>query len=226
MSLTFYKPNSNNKGSLLSVNFIAKTDKTDANGKVVEKGDKSFYFKMVAQTTWDTQNKTGGFKDGNSIVVKISPTEAAGMISAVALNGSLAGSMNQEYVYHDGDKTATTIYFDKHFKKINQGGKWVDSDKQDGFGLRIVKTEKANRDNKSQLAIVLNFAESELFSRYLQDGLNHIFNAFYSEDINRFKAKPVAKPTQEVMATETQENPLDSANNTSESQDSNDDPPF
>lgn len=200
MSITYYKPNSSNKGSLLSVNFSAKTDKV-TDGKL-EKGDKSFYFKLIAQTSWDQTERTGGFKDGKSIVVKMSPTEISGVIYAITRKTTLAAAMNQEYVYHDGEKAATTIYFGPHFKKIKDGDKWVDSDKQDGFGLRVIKTEKANKDNKEQLSITLTPAESELLVNYCRDGLSHIFNAFYSEDVNRAKTpkKDDVKPGETIKA--------------------------
>lgn len=190
--ITYYKPNKNVKGSLLSVNFTAKADKTTGlsdgeNGK----GDKSFYFNFVSQTGWNEKERLGSFKDGKKITVKMSPTEIAGIIYAVDKNTTLAAAMGQEYVYHDGDKTATTIYFAPHFKKIQQDGKWIDSDKQIGFGIRVVKTEKANKENKEQLSIGLTYAETELLINYLKDALTHIFDAFYSENITRLKNSKV-----------------------------------
>ena len=187
MSLTYYKPNSHNKGSLLSVNFSAKADKT-TDGKT-EKGDKSFYFKFIAQTSWDDKEKTGGFKDGKSIIAKMSPTEVAGILAAIARNTTLADMMNQEYIYHDGATSATTIYFNPAFKKIKVDEKWVDLDKQVGFVMRLSKAEKANKDNRESLGITLTYAETELLMEFLKDGLNHIFNALYSEDVSRGQAQ-------------------------------------
>ncbi len=185
--LTYYKPNKSVKGSLLSVNFSAKTDKVE-NDKIL-KGDKSFYLNFVGQTGWNDAERTGSFKDGKKITVKLSPTEVGGILSAINRNTTLATVMGQEYVYHDGEKTATTIYFGPHFKKIQQDGKWVDSENQIGYGIRIVKTEKANKENKDSLSIGLTYAETELLVNYLKDGLGHIFSALYSEDVNRPKAK-------------------------------------
>lgn len=196
MSLSFFKPNKSNKGALLSVNFSAKADKIT--NERLEKGDKSFYLNLVGQTSWNEAERTGGFKDGKKIVVKLSPTEVGGLLAAISKNTTLAAVMGQEYVYHDGDKTATTIYFGPHFKKEKQGEKWVDTTNQVGFGIRVVKTEKANKDNKEQLSVGLTYAESELLVNYLKDGLCHLFTAMYSEDVSRPKKKQEVK--QEVVA--------------------------
>ena|ERR1017187_5488473 len=204
--LTFYKPNKFNKGSLISINFSAKADKIDGDKSV--KGDKSFYFNLVGQTGWNEETKNGTFKDGKKIVVKLSPTEVAGLIAAIKRNTSLAKVMNIEYIYHDGDKTATIIYFEPHFKKEQKGDKWVDTTNQVGFGLRVVKTEKANKENKEQLSIGFTYAETELLVNYLKDGLSHIFNALFSEDVSRPK-KEVEKPKVETKV-EAQPEQVDS----------------
>lgn len=201
--ITYYRPNSANKGSLLSVNFSARPDKVGENS--IDKGDKSFYLSFVAQTSWNAAEKTGSFKDGKKINVKLSPTEAGGIIAAVKRNTTLAAMMGQEYVYHDGDKSATTIYFGPHFKKIKQGDKWVDSDTQIGFGIRVVKTEKANKENKESLSIGLTYAETELLVSYLQDGLTHIFDALFSENISRLKNKGANKKNEVVETAPTEE---------------------
>jgi hypothetical protein len=183
--LTFYKPNKSVKGSLLSINFSAKTDKVE-NDKTV-KGDKSFYLNFVGQSGWNEAERTGSFKEGNKITVKLSLTEAGGILAAISRNTTLASVMGQEYVYHDGEKTATTIYFGPHFKKEKQGEKWVDTTNQVGFGIRVVKTEKANKENKEQLSIVLTHAETELLVNYIKDALCHVFDALFSENITRLK---------------------------------------
>lgn len=201
MSITYYKPNSSGKGALLSVNFTARTDKI-VDGKVTEKGDKSFYFKVVGQTSWDANEKTGGFKDGKQIVVKLSPTEIGGILTAIQKNTTLAAAMNQEYVYHDGSTHATTIYFQPAFKKVQVDGKWVDSDKQTGFGFRVTKTEKANKENKETLGVGLTFAECRLLEEFLIDGLSHYFNAVYSEDIGRNSKPKKAAATKTESKTE------------------------
>jgi hypothetical protein len=113
--------------------------------------------------------------------------------------------MNVKYVYHDGKDSATTIYFGPHFKKEKQGDKWVDTTQQVGFGLRVVKTDKQNKENKDQLSISFTYAETELLARYLEDGLCHIFGAWYAENINRNsekKEKPKKTTTQEEAQSE------------------------
>src|SRR5258705_13543596 len=107
MSLSFFKPNKSNKGALLSVNFSAKADKLFAEespilGTQTLKGDKSFYLNLVGQTSWNESERTGGFKDGKKIVIKLSPTEIGGILYAIQKNLTLAAAMGQEYVYHYG----------------------------------------------------------------------------------------------------------------------------
>lgn len=188
MSYTLFKPNKNNKGALLNINFSAKADTE------TEKGDKSFYFKLVGQTSWDASKNVGSFKDGPYIITKMAPHEVAGIIYAIRNNIALNEAMNTEYVYHDGEDSATIISFSPYFKKTkvedeNGDEKWVDTDRQVGFALRITKKSKSNTDEKVTLGLGFNFAESELLIKYLDDGLTHICDAWFSDDINRAKAK-------------------------------------
>ena len=187
MSLSIFKPNKSNKGAFLNINFSAKADKIS--GKEVEKGDKSFYFKIIGQTSWNDKNKTGGFKDGPSIVAKMSVTEIAGMLYAIKNNVSLNEAMGVEYVYHDGSNSATIVVFSPIFERVKRGNEWVQTEKQKGYGLRLTKKNKSNTEDKLSLGIGFTFAELELLVRFLEDGLGHIFNAMYSEEFSRFKRK-------------------------------------
>ncbi len=197
--MQLYKPNRSVKGSALSINFSAKTDKDG------QKGDKSFYMQLVAQTGWSDETGNGTFKDGKKITCKFAPHEIAGILSAIKRNTTLEDVMGVKYVYHDGETFATTVYFAPHFKKENNGKEWVTTDKQLGFGIRFVKTEKANKENKEQLSIAFNWAETELLALYLQDGLGHIFNSWKADNIARVGKgkKKEEKPTE--SAPESQE---------------------
>lgn len=186
MSLNIYKPNKVVKGSLVSINFSAKTDKIK-DGKT-EKGDKSVYFSFVLQSGWDEKNQTGSFKDGKKCNVKFSPTEVGGILYALNNNSTLAHALGVDLIYHDGEKTSTVIYFGPAYKKKKEGEKWVDTTEQRGFGIRAVKTNKENKEEKEQFAIGFNFAECVLLKNFLKNALTHINDALYAEDINRAKA--------------------------------------
>ena len=80
------------------------------------------------------------------------------------------------------------------FTKEKKGDEWVDTDKQLGFGLRVTKTDKQNKENKDSLSIAFTWAEVELLRLFLKDGLNHIFDSWFSENINRLKKGKEAKP--------------------------------
>ena len=185
MSLNIYKPNKVVKGSLVSINFSAKTDKIK-DGKT-EKGDKSVYFSFVLQSGWDEKNQTGSFKDGKKCNVKFSPTEVGGILYALNNNSTLAHALGVDLIYHDAEKTSTVIYFGPAYKKKKEGEKWVDTTEQRGFGIRAVKTNKENKEEKEQFAIGFNFAECVLLKNFLKNALTHINAALYAEDINRAK---------------------------------------
>lgn len=186
MSLNIYKPNKSNKGSLVSINFSAKTDKLKDNK--LEKGDKSVYFSFVLQNGWDEKNQNGVFKDGKRCNVKFSPTEVGGILYALNNNSTLAHALGVDLIYHDGEKSATTIYFGPAYKKKKEGEKWIDTTEQRGFGIRAIKINKEKKEEKEQFAIGFNFAECVLLKNFLKNALTHINDALYAEDINRAKA--------------------------------------
>ena len=182
MGYTIYKPNKAVKGALFNANFTAKADKEG------EKGDKSFYFRLVGQTAWDSKKSVGSFKDGANITVKMAPHEIAGIICAIRKNISLSEAMGVEYIYHDGEETATIINFGPHFKREkNEEGEWKAGNVQMGFALRVTKKNKSDKDDKSSLGVGLTLAEAELLSKFLDDGLTHICDAWFSEEIARLK---------------------------------------
>jgi hypothetical protein len=198
--MQLYKPNRNIKGSAISINFSAKTDKDG------QKGDKSFYFQMIHQVGWDEKSGNGTFKDGKKVIVKFAPHEVAGIIAAINKNMSLAETMNTKYVYHDGDKFSTNISFEPHFKSEKKGNEWVKTNQQAGFLLRATKTNKQDETDKDSIAIGFTWAETELLKNYLINGLSHISNAWYSENIARGTEK---KATKEIISPK-QELPVSS----------------
>lgn len=186
MAFTLFKPNKKVSGAILSVSFSAKADK--GNGRD-EKGDKSFYFRLTSQTGWDEKKRRGTFKDGYSMVSKMSPTEVAGIVNAIRHNRSLEKAVNQEYVYHEAEDSATIISFLPFFNRVKdeETGEWGNTGDQKGFGLRVTKKNKDGSDSKT-LGVGFTFAESELFAQFLSDGLTHIFNAWRSEEVAAYKA--------------------------------------
>ena len=198
--ITIYKANKAIKGALLSINFIAKADKF-VNGQR-ERGEKSFYWNLVSQTGWDAGNQNGVFKNGKKLTVKFAQHEMAGVIAAIEKNVSLAQVMNTAYVFHDQKDFGVSITFEPNFKKNQVNGKWETSTEQTGFVFRVTKTSKANKEEKESISIGINFAELELIKLYIEDGLRHIFDALFSEDISRAKTinsrKTQPEPTPEM----------------------------
>jgi hypothetical protein len=204
--MKLYKPNKSNKGSALSINYSAKTDKEG------QKGDKSFYFQLVAQNGWNEESGNGIFKDGRKIITKFAAHEIAGMLAAIKRNISLAEAMNVKYVYHDGEKTSTSVYFEPFFKSEKKGNEWVKTTHQSGFLFRVTKTDKSSAENKETIGIGFTWAEVELLKVVLKDGLSHIANAWYAENIAigtgiKEKASKKAKSAPKQEETEPQIDP-------------------
>lgn len=196
MSLVLYKPTKSNKGCLFNVSFTARPEKGDV------KGDKSFYIKLVKQVSWDEKNQTGSFSGGANVIVKMAMHEMSGILDAIKRNTTLAQSMGVKYVYHDGESTASTIDFSPAFKKVKtvEGGveKWVDTEEQKGFSLRVSKSEKANKDKKDSWSVGFTFAEAELLRLFFEDGLIHCFNALRNEEITRLQEYNESKKAKEI----------------------------
>lgn len=196
--MQLYKPTKSNKGAALSINYTAKTNKG------TEKGDKSFYFQLVAQNGWDESSQNGRFKDGKKIITKFAPHEICGMLAAIKRNIPMAEAMNVKYVYHDGEKFSSSINFEPYFKSVKQGTEWVKSSTQSGFSLRVTKTDKQNDKNKDSIGIAFNWAETELLRVVLEDGLSHVANAWYAENISR-----ATEAKEKVKSTPKQEKPVE-----------------
>lgn len=209
--ITFYKPNSSNKGALLSVNHTARADKKNEDGSV-QKGDKTVWLNFVKQTGWNEKEKTGTFKDGKKLNVKLSPTETAGLIAAIDRNVSLAVVMDNTYVYHDGTDYGLTIVFEPAFKKEKQGEKWVDTNVQRGFKFQVTKTNKANKEDKESFSVGLTYAELSLLKYYLIDTIYHFCGAWKAEDVAAASAKKDKKaPSKDEAAPAQQEKPAEPA---------------
>lgn len=177
--MKLYKPRRDNKGSALSINYSAKTDKDG------QKGDKSLYLQLVQQVSWDEKSGNGTFKDGKKIITKFAPHEIAAMIASIKKNISMADAMAVKYVFHDGDKFKSNIVFEPYFKSVKQGNDWVKSENQSGFVLKVTKTNKENEANKDTIGIAFTWAETELLRVVLEDSLFHIANSWYAENIAR-----------------------------------------
>ena len=197
--ITYYKASKAISGSLLSINFIAKPDKITENSR--DKGEKAVYANFVKQTGYDEKSGNGTFKGGAKLTVKFAQHEAAGIISAIQKNTSLATVMNTKYVYHDGANYGTNITFEPNFKKTKVGDRWEATSEQNGFLFRVTKTDKNNKDSKESIGIALNWAELKLLELYLEEALVRIFDCLFSEDINRAKTINAKKATNQAEPT-------------------------
>lgn len=181
--MQLYKPRKDNKGSALSINYSAKTDKDG------QKGDKSLYVQLIQQVGWDEKSGNGTFKDGKKIITKFAPHEIAAILASIKRNISMADAMNVKYVFHDGEKFKSNIVFEPYFKSTKQGDVWVKSANQSGFVLKVTKTSKEDENNKDTIGLAFTWAETELLRVVLEDSLSHIASAWYAENIGRVSKK-------------------------------------
>lgn len=170
--LTIYKPNSSNKGSLLSVNFYSKQE----DGKL----DSGSFFNFVLQNGWNDKTKKGAFKDGKKYNLKFNITELAGFIYAIENNTGLAKAL-----FHDSPNATTQIFFEPAFKQVKENDKWVKTDKQAGFRLRITQ-KKSGEDKGESFGIGLDFNEATLFKLALINIINSALNAEVKFQADKF----------------------------------------
>lgn len=89
-----YKPNKSNSGHMLELN--TTVNKTS--------GQAEIYLKLVKQKSWDEQKNIGTFKDGESLSVKLSTQELAGIaavLDTVKMNTSDKSAEVAWTAYHN-----------------------------------------------------------------------------------------------------------------------------
>ncbi|MDP2692873.1 MAG: hypothetical protein Q8O88_04510 [bacterium] len=216
--LTFYKPTKKVTGALLTVSFNAKVGIYD-NGQVKTRGDKSVYFSFVAQSGWNEETQNGVFSGGKKCNLKFSDNEVAGMLAAIKRNSTLAEAMNVKMIYHDGDKSASTINFGPYFKKVKDAsGNWVESGNQAGFSIRVSRTDKET-NTKENFGLALTWAETERFASFLTTALNHINESLRAEEIKKMGSRKPVDKKKEQPKSEPEDVPDDSSANSTDDPD-------
>lgn len=178
MSLTVFKSNKLNKGSMFSIKFVAKSNKA---GEDFKPG--GFFINIVKQTGWNEQNHIGKFSGGESVGVKIDQFEAAKILHVLERNwnlgdiNSMSDDQKKSYGFYNmhksGDQT-THINFSPWQRKTDK--------EQSGFSFLITKV---SGDSKNSFGAALNFGEDIALREYIKLGLEHINMAGYAEDKRR-----------------------------------------
>lgn len=111
-NLQFYKPNSSNKGSALSISLNPK--------------DMGIYISFIRQYSWNGQTKTGSFKENKDNPsakknIKLNDTEVSGIIRAIE-------KVDKWSSFHKfNNEKGTSISFSPYIKE----------DQMLGFGLKV-----------------------------------------------------------------------------------------
>ena len=120
---------------------------------------------MIKQDSWDASRKTGSFSKNkghakNSVIIKFSMTEAAGLIDAIERNTSYSG-------YHTSKKQIAKFNFSPYINKTKN--------EQVGFSFSINKESKEDSTDKSSFIIGLLFPEARYLKEYLIFSTQRIF---------------------------------------------------
>jgi hypothetical protein len=190
MSLTLFKPNSKNTGSLFSFKF-----RPSSKGEKVEL---SLYIQAVQQATWNAATKKGAFgpnaKNPNkTISIKLTEFEVGGILNAIKSNTEFKG-----FHTFPGGSGSTQFWFTPA----------VRNDVIVGFFFNITGGTK-------KFSIPISLGECETLANYLDFGLKKLFtNRFRAEENFRaapqeLQSSPVTDSEPEPQSDEAEENPFE-----------------
>jgi hypothetical protein len=166
MGLQFFKANKGNTGALAQVSFSSKGDR------------KGVFVELVKQNGWNSEARNGlgngVFKDGKKVNVKLSTTEAAGIINAVERREDAAKMV------HTSAAGTTQINFVRYKGKVKKDNAWVPADDFTGYSFGVARGE-------DKISIGLTFSEVVELREYLKFCLEHIFSGIYSDDLKQAK---------------------------------------
>lgn len=156
MPLQFYKANKSVKGAAASLSFNSK--------------DAGIYIELIRQVSWDDSKRTGTFKGGDKCNLKLSMSEAGGILRAIEQKEEFPSA------YHSFPGGSTQI----SFKPYEKDGSFS------GFGLSVLR-----KKDGSESRFLLGFSPSEsiVIREFLKFALEHCFSAIYSADKKRFLEK-------------------------------------
>jgi hypothetical protein len=118
-NLQFYKPNSSNKGSAVSISLNPK--------------DMGVYVSFIKQYSWNGQSKTGSFKENKDNPaakknIKLNETEVSGLIRAIETNGKWSS-------FHKfNNEKGSSISFSPYLK----------DEQMLGFGLKVSDSKESS----------------------------------------------------------------------------------
>jgi hypothetical protein len=173
MGNNYFSPNTRINGGALFASWNSK--------------DGSVYLKLLKQIA-NNPDKKGNFDGANPIHIKLTQDESADIIRAVRTKG-------KSKFYHTFDGKTTTGTFTYYEIPPQKEG----DEPKAGFGLTVKKTADAQ---VTEIKIGFTLGSAERFNLFLQNALTHIFDAEYSEDVqkskeyqkNKAKSEPAPSP--------------------------------
>lgn len=123
-SLSYYKPNSQNKGSAAQFQFAAK------------EADYGLYLSIVKQFSWDNNSKRGSFSENSknpskNKKIKFNATEAAAICRVIN------SSVDKWSTVHRNESKTTSISFSHYIKDGNKLGYGMSINEKDGESFMI-----------------------------------------------------------------------------------------
>lgn len=152
--------------------------------------DKSLFFGVVRQSSWDSDRKVGAFA-GPKTVVKLSLTEAGGILDSITRNVEFNA-------YHKSKDAVTQVFFKPYLSKGQDG-----QETQRGFGLSIVQEKNGE---KSNWLMPFSWGNARLLEQYIQYFLRVAFSIEESENKKNFKERQDKK---QVNAVKNEQNAQD-----------------
>lgn len=146
MSVHVYHPNKSNTGFACSFS---------------QAPDGTIYATLLKQSTWDSENQIGTFKDSKNdpnknVNIKLGAVEVAAMLDCLDRNRGFSAP-------HDSDKQIKSISFTPWFNKVDEGEKPT----QRGFSFSISVKNKEGDTTPISFFIGLTLPEGRLLREYL-----------------------------------------------------------
>lgn len=125
------------------------------------------YLELVKQVSWDAKTKTGKFLGGEKVKLKFNDIEMGRFIDCIRNN-------RPAKMFHSSAAGKTGINFEPYISKKDNT--------QIGFSLSVRQGEKS-------FLLGFDYAEAIVIENFLENCLDHMFTAAYSEKKKRLKNK-------------------------------------
>lgn len=161
--ITFFKPNKSNKGCLASFKLVHKQNRDPEPHK-----EGCVWLSLVKQVGWNEQNRTGSFKNGETINIKLNIIELGGLIDTIESGRSF------EAFHSAKDKVSIK------FAPFTPNG----AERPVGFSFSVLRDKEGE---KSNFNISFRFGEGKTLREFLRLAIQEVLMSNYADEKRRFK---------------------------------------